>query len=111
MIVDSAEMRHRYGSSPLGIVFRWGLGKVQHSASHFYLQEEGMQHVTNPRARMIFARDHLGLSIKQIRKLAERDAFTGSINEAVMREIAPDYSMFRMIVNMVREKSEWVENL
>ena len=26
-------------------------------------------------------------------------------------EIAPDYSMFRMIVNFVGEKSRWVEGL
>ncbi|HEU4395170.1 MAG TPA: HEAT repeat domain-containing protein, partial [Planctomycetota bacterium] len=43
VLVDSAEMRLRYGSSSMALHFRWGLGRVQHSLSHFYLQEEGMQ--------------------------------------------------------------------
>ena len=111
VIVDSAEMRQRYGTSPMAAVFDWGLGKVQHSVSHFYLQEEGMAHVTDTKDRMIFARDNLGLSTAQIRSLRKKGAFSGSLTEGVMREIAPDYSMFRLIVNMVAEKSQWVENL
>ena len=111
VIVDSAQMRQRYGSSTMAAVFRWGLGKVQHSVSHFYLQEEGMQHLSGARERMIFAHDHLGLDLPQIRGLQKKGAFSGSLNEAVMREIAPDYSMFRLIVNMVAEKSAWVEGL
>lgn len=111
VLADSAEMKQRYGSSPMGIVFREGLGKVQHSLSHFYLQEEGMVHARKPRDRMIFAADNLGLSLTQIRRMAKEGSFKGALNEETMKKIAPDYSMFRLIVNMVREKSEWVENL
>jgi len=111
VLVDSAQMRQRYGSSPMAAVFRWGLGKVQHSVSHFFLQEEAMQHVREPRARMIFAVDHLGLSLDQVRRMAGYGQFSGQVTAKTMEEIAPDYSMFRMIVNMVREKSEWVEGL
>ncbi len=111
VLVDSAEMRQRYGSSPMAAVFRWGLGKVQHSMSHFYLQEEGMQQAQKPRDRMIFAADSLGVSLDQIRRLAKEGRFDGRLNEETMKQIAPDYSMFRLIVNMVREKSDWVENL
>ncbi len=111
VIVDSAEMRQRFGSSPMATTFRWGLGKVQHSVSHFYLQEEGMQRATKPRDRMIFAADNLGLSLAQIRALRETHGFEGRLNEATMREIAPDYSMFRLIVNVVAEKEAWVEDL
>ncbi len=111
VIVDSAAMRQRYGCSPMAVTFRWGLGKVQHSISHFYLQEEGMQKASTPRARMVFAADNLGLSLDQIRKILARGGFAGQVNEATMKEMAPDYSMFRMIVNVVREKSKWVEDL
>ena len=111
VLVDSRWMRQRYGTSPMAAVFRHGLGKVQHSVSHFYLQEEAMQDVREPRARMIFALDHLGLSLEQVRRMASYGQFTGNITEATMEEIAPDYSMFRMIVNMVREKAAWVEGL
>ncbi|MCG3133571.1 MAG: hypothetical protein HMLKMBBP_00764 [Planctomycetes bacterium] len=111
VIVDSAEMRQRYGSSPMACTFRWGLGHVQHSLSHFYLQEEGMQKQSDERSRMIFAADNLGLSLDQIRRIAKDKGFDGQINEETMKKIAPDYSMFRLIVNVVREKTDWVENL
>jgi HEAT repeat protein len=111
VLVDSSEMKQKYGSSPMAVEFRWGLGKVQHSLSHFFLQEEGMQKTNTPKARMIFSADNLGLSLQQIRKIRKEGGFDGQINQETMKQIAPDYSMFRLIVNVVREKSEWVENL
>jgi HEAT repeat protein len=111
VLVDSSEMRQRYGSSPMAATFRWGLGKVQHSISHFYLQEEGMQQAQKPRDRMVFAADNLGLSLDEIRKIAKDKGFDGNLSEETMKKVAPGYSMFRLIVNVVREKSDWVENL
>jgi HEAT repeat protein len=111
VLVDSAQMRHRYGSSPLATAFRWGLGKVQHSVSHFYLQEEGLAKAQDPRSRRIFAADNLGLSLEQLRKMEDEGRFDGKLTVETMKELAPDYSMFRMIVNVVREKSDWVEGL
>lgn len=111
VLVDSSEMKRRYGSSPMAAVFRWGLGKVQHSISHFYLQEEGMQQAQKPRDRMVFAADNLGISLDDIRRIAKENGFEGQLNDETMQKIAPDYSMFRMIVNVVLEKSVWVENL
>ncbi len=111
VLVDSRYMRQRYGTSPMAAVFRYGLGKVQHSVSHFYLQEEAMSDLREKRARMIFAVDHLGLSLERVRRMAGYGQFDGAITEKTMEEIAPDYSMFRMIVNMVREKADWVEAL
>ena len=111
VLVDSAEMKRKYGTSSMGLEFRWGLGKVQHSVSHFALQEEGMSQARGERPRMIFAADHLGLSLDAIREIAARGGFKGSLNEETMKEIAPDYSMFRLIVNFVGEKSRWVEDL
>ena len=111
ILVDSAEMRRKYGSSPMAFGFRWGLGRVVHSVSHFYLQEEGMTQARGEKARKVFAADHLGLSLETIRAIEEKGGFAGSINEETMKKIAPDYSMFRLIVNFVAEKSRWVENL
>ncbi|MHC4925542.1 MAG: hypothetical protein ACYTG4_15915, partial [Planctomycetota bacterium] len=67
VIVDSAVMKQRYGASPMAVTFQWGLGKVQHSLSHFFLQEEGMTQARSTLARKIFAADNLGLSLEQIR--------------------------------------------
>ena len=111
VLVDSAEMRLRYGSSPMALHFRWGLGRVQHSLSHFYLQEEGMQQARGEAARKVFCADNLGIPLETIRELAAKGAFGTSLNEETMKRMAPDYSMFRMIVNVVAEKSRWVEEL
>jgi hypothetical protein len=111
ILVDSAEMRLRYGSSPMALHFRWGLGRVQHSLSHFYLQEEGMQQARGEAARKVFCADNLGIPLETIRELAAKGAFGTSLNEETMKRMAPDYSMFRMIVNVVAEKSRWVEEL
>ena len=62
-------------------------------------------------ARKVFAADHLGLSLDAIRDLDKEGAFAGALNEETLKKIAPDYSMFRLIVNVVAEKSRWVEDL
>jgi HEAT repeat protein len=111
VLVDSAEMRRKYGSSTMAVEFRWGLGRVQHSISHFALQEEGMQQTNDVRQRAIFAADNLGISLAQVRNLVDSGRLAGQLNEETMKEIAPDYSMFRLIVHVVREKALWVANL
>ena len=70
-----------------------------------------MQHLSSGKERKVFAADNLGLSLTQIRKVDLRGGFDGALNDETMKQIAPDYSMFRLIVNMVREKKDWVENL
>jgi hypothetical protein len=111
VLVDSAEMRAKYGSSTMSVAFRFGLGKVQHSVSHFFLQEEGLVTESNPRERMIFASDHLGVPLRTLRGLNARGLLDGALTDPVMRELAPHYSMFRLIVNVVREKEDWVQDL
>ena len=111
VLVDSAEMRRKYGSSPLAATFRYGLGKVQHSVSHFFLQEQGWAMHTQPHDRSIFAAEHLGVPLSEIRRLNEAKRLDGAITNDLMRELAPHYSMFRLIVNVVKEKEDWVEDL
>ncbi|MCU0724064.1 MAG: HEAT repeat domain-containing protein, partial [Planctomycetes bacterium] len=110
ILVDSLQMlERRYGSSTLATVFDYGHGKVEHCVSHFYLQEEGLTSRTTAKDRKIFAADHLGLSLDQIRTLEARGFFDGAITEAMTKEIAEDYSMFKLIVNFVVEKRRQVE--
>jgi len=59
---------------------------------------------------MVFAADNLGVSLEEIRRLAKEGRFE-KINDATMKDIGPDYSMFRLIVNAVTQKSDWVESL
>ena len=101
VLVDSMEMLLRYGSSTMMAEFPAGLGKVIHSTSHFYLQKEGFSNQSNARERMIFAVDHLGISIEDIRKLDETGTFD-NVNDT--KAISKSYSMFHILVNFIEEK-------
>jgi HEAT repeat protein len=110
ILVDSLQMlERRYGSSTLAAAFDYGHGKVEHCVSHFFLQEEGLTSRTTAKDRKVFAADHLGISLAQIRTLEAKGFFDGAITEAMTKEIAEDYSMFKLIVNFVVEKRRQVE--
>ena len=101
VLVDSLEMYSKYGSSAMMVEFQAGLGKVLHSTSHFYLQKEGFAHASGVNERKIFAADHLGLTIEEIRELDGKGAF-GNINNTT--PISKSYSMFHLLVNFIDEK-------
>jgi hypothetical protein len=109
ILVDSLAMLQKYHSSPMATVFDYGHGKVETCVSHFYLQEEGLAQHTTKEDRMRFAADNLGVAFDRIRKLDAERFFDGAITEEKMKELAPDYSMFRLIVNFVVEKRRQVE--
>jgi hypothetical protein len=46
VLIDSDEMRRKYGSGPIAVTFRAGRGRVVHIVSHFYLQRSELR---NPR--------------------------------------------------------------
>jgi len=101
VLVDSFQMLTRYGSSAMMVEWPAGLGKVLHSTSHFFLQKEGFAHETDPRARMVFAADHLGLDMEEIREIRQKGVFD-NVNDTT--PISKSYSMFRMLVNFIEEK-------
>ena len=101
VLVDSLEMLNRYGSSVMMVTWPQGLGRVMHSTSHFYLQKEGFSHLSDPRERMIFASDFLGLSMDEIRELKRKGVF-GNISNTT--PISSRYSMFQLLVRFIDEK-------
>ncbi|MHC4222739.1 MAG: HEAT repeat domain-containing protein [Planctomycetota bacterium] len=101
ILIDSLEMLDRYGSSAMMVEFPAGLGKVLHSTSHFYLQKEGFASESSSLRRKIFAADHLGLTMKEIRELDGKGAFDNVNNTT---PISRSYSMFQMLVNFIDEK-------
>ena len=111
VLLESPEMRQKYGTSPLGVEFRFGLGHVQHSSSHFFLQEEGYGHKTQPRERAAYLADDLGVPLPIVRRLAAAGDLAGPPSAATLRELSPHYSMFRLIVNVVKDKADWIEDL
>jgi len=101
VLVDSLQMLTRYGRSSLMVEFPAGLGKVMHSASHFFLQAEGLAKEPGADRRRIFAYDHLGMTMKEIRELDQRNYFEEARDTV---PISKSYSMFHMLVNFIEEK-------
>ncbi len=101
VLVDSLQMFGRYGRSSLMVVFDAGLGRVMHSVSHFFLQTEGLAKETGALRRRIFAHDHLGMSMPEIRDLDRRNYFDDTKDTV---PISKSYSMFHMLVNFLEEK-------
>jgi len=101
VLVDSLEMLTRYGSSAMMVEWPEGLGRVLHSTSHFYLQKEGFAQASTAEKRRIFAADHLGLTIGEIRDLDRKGAFEDVNNTT---PISKSYSMFHLLVNFINEK-------
>lgn len=102
VLVDSLEMRLRYGQDTMMATFPAGLGNVLHTTSHFYLQQEGFAKAAGSRTeREVFAIDHLGISVANVRALRARGGLSSARNTTA---ISRDYSMFRMLVNFIREK-------
>ncbi len=101
VLVDSLEMRLKYGQDTMMATFPAGLGQVLHTTSHFYLQQEGFAKAGSRAEREAFAIDHLGISIDNVRKLRARGGLSDARNTTA---ISRDYSMFRMLVNFLRQK-------
>ncbi|MHC4940022.1 MAG: HEAT repeat domain-containing protein [Planctomycetota bacterium] len=108
VLVDSFEMLSRYGSSPMLVEFSAGLGRVIHSTSHFFLAKEGFSNFGSAEERKLFAADHLGLPMREIREL-EKKGFFHQMKETT--PISRSYSMFGMLVNFIREKQAIDVNL
>ena len=101
VLVDSLEMRLRYGQDTMMGTFPAGLGQVLHTTSHFYLQQEGFAQAGSRAEREAFAIDHLGISIATVRSLRARGGISDARNTTA---IARDYSMFRMLINFLHAK-------
>ncbi len=99
-LVDSLEMTQKYNLDTLCLTFENGLGKVFHSMSHFYLQKQSLQNVRTKQELKIFAIDHLGLDIDQVRRMDD----TGDFDAAGKEPLSRHYPVFKLIVNYVDER-------
>ncbi len=101
VLMDSLEMRLKYGQDTMMALFPAGLGQVLHTTSHFYLQQEGMAQAGSRAEREAFAIDHLGISIANVRALRSVAGISDARNTTAL---ARDYSMFRLLINFLAAK-------
>ncbi len=101
-LVDSLELNQKYHLEPLCVAFDLGHGRIFHSMSHFYLQKQSLASVRTKQELKIFAIDHLGLNVDQVRVLDEKGDFDAAGKEPLSRH----YPVFKVIVNYVNERLE-----
>lgn len=100
VLVDSLELKQKYNLEAACVAFDYGLGRVFHSMSHFYLQKQSLQSVRTKAELKVFAVDHLGLDVDGVRKLDEAGDFDAAGKEPLSRL----YPVFKVIVNFVDER-------
>ncbi|MBI4612274.1 MAG: HEAT repeat domain-containing protein [Planctomycetes bacterium] len=100
VLVDSMELKQKYGLDTIYFSIEHGLGKAFHSMSHFFLQKEHLQSVRSEQELKVFAVDHLGLSVDQVRRMAAAGEFGPSAKEPLSRHCP----VFRTIINFVDER-------
>ena len=103
VLVDSPECAAQFGGANLAAWFRLGHGVVLDSANHFEGQGFRTATVREPKERMAYAIDHLGLTYAELREVRQ-EKFWGKTSSA--DEHVKDLSVFRLITNFV-----WLKRL
>ncbi|MEM9380937.1 MAG: HEAT repeat domain-containing protein [Planctomycetota bacterium] len=102
VLLDSPSAAARHGTGDLAAWFRAGHGVVLDTANHF--EEQGFsaaKGLDKPIDRQAFAVNHMGLTLEELRRLAEEKWWKSTSKAA--GEVS-DLSVFRILTNFVREK-------
>ena len=102
VLIDSPEAADRHGSGEMAAWFWAGHGTVLDSVNHFDLQGLAMaSHLRKAKELQAYAVDHMGLSIKALRKTIDEKWWKKRMQAS---EMVNDQSAFRLLTNFVREK-------
>jgi hypothetical protein len=102
VLIESREMKKKYGAAPIAVLFRYGDGKVLHIASHFYLQQNQVRTAAEAKKGSAYLQEDAALSKKAAEALAQdadvRDARAGDLQSA--------YSAQQMTSNLIIERKK-----
>ena len=98
VLIDSKEMRRKYGHAPIAVSFRYDDGKVLHMTSHFYLQQAKLRSRAEKAKGSSFARS-AGLDSKEVSDLKAR-----GLDNVKAGELNSAYSMQQVTANVVVSK-------
>jgi hypothetical protein len=99
VLIDSEEMRRKYGSGPIAVTFRSGRGRVVHIVSHFYLQRSELRSRRDKLPLASFAGD-LGFApgTPVVRKLGRE-----GLADVSAGELRSAYSAQQFLANLLIE--------
>ncbi|MFP2923980.1 SH3 domain-containing protein [Pyxidicoccus sp. 3LG] len=102
VLVESQEMKKKYGAAPVAVLFRYGDGKVLHIASHFYLQRNQVRSVAEAKTGGKYLKEDAKLS----KKAAEALANDEDVKNAQAGDIQSAYAAQQMTSNLVIERKK-----
>ena len=98
VLIDSKEMRKKYGHAPIAISFPYDDGKVLHMTSHFYLQQAKLRSRKEKAKGSSFA-ESAGLDSKDVKELKAK-----GLDGVKAGELNSAYSMQQVTANVVVTK-------
>ncbi|MHA1340462.1 MAG: hypothetical protein ACTSRZ_09565 [Promethearchaeota archaeon] len=103
VLIQSREMKQKYGESPIVILFNYGKGEVLHMTSHYYLQRTELRTKRHMKSAVDYAVEELNISEEEIDKEKLKDISLGEAEAA--------YSSTQFIVNAMVERKKKIENI
>ena len=102
ILVSSKEMKEKYGESPIVVTFEYGLGKVYHMTSHFYLQRSETRSKRHEQVGSNYA-SMKGMNMDEF-STEEKDA----IEKTNVAQMEAAYTSTRTLSNMIMEQKKRV---
>ena len=101
VLIESKEMKKRYGEAPIAVEFDYGDGKVLHIVSHFYLQRNELRNDNEKKSGEEWVEENASVSTEAAEEA--KGVSAGDINSA--------YSSQQMTTNIVVERKKDQERI
>ena len=98
VLLQSREMKSKYGEAPVAVYFQWEAGKVFHITSHFYLQRAETRTERQSMGAGKYVGEELSMSD------AAQDALKEDLDGVSVSEIQSAYSMQQFMTNIIVSK-------
>lgn len=98
ILVESSELKKKYGESPVIIVFEYGEGTVMHMISHYYLQRSDLRTARHKKSAAEYAASEMALS--------EKDVDMKDLKGVSLGEVESAYTSAQFISNIIVEKQK-----
>lgn len=102
ILIQSREMKEKYGESPIVITFNYGKGTIFHMTSHYYLQRTELRTNRHKKSAKFYAMSEMNLSEDEIDGKELDDLSLGEVESA--------YSSAQFIMNTMIERKKQINS-
>ena len=107
ILIQSQEMKERYGEAPIVVTFNYGQGTVFHMVSHYYLQRADLRSDRHKKSASAYAYEEMNLSQEEMKGTESQLAGVS------LGEVESAYSSAQFMLNAMaeRKKDQKAKNL